>query len=43
MSELTQAREIYQQLGQTEAAEKVDNTYQSVQQVWEQVKSEVLA
>jgi tetratricopeptide (TPR) repeat protein len=43
MSELAQAREIYQQLGQTEAAEKVDNTYQSVQQVWEQVKSEVLA
>jgi tetratricopeptide (TPR) repeat protein len=43
MSELAQAREIYQQLGQTEAAEKVDNTYQSVQQVWKQVKSEVLA
>jgi tetratricopeptide (TPR) repeat protein len=43
MSELAQAREIYQQLGKTEAAEKVDNTYQSVQQVWEQVKSEVLA
>ena len=42
MSELAQAREIYQRLGQTEAAEKVDNTYQSVQQVWEQVKSEVL-
>jgi tetratricopeptide (TPR) repeat protein len=43
MSELAQAREIYQQLGKTEAAEKVDNTYQSVQQVLEQVKSEVLA
>jgi tetratricopeptide (TPR) repeat protein len=43
MSELAQSREIYQQLGQTEAAEKVDNTYQSVQQVLEQVKSEVLA
>jgi tetratricopeptide (TPR) repeat protein len=43
MSELAQAREIYQQLGRTEAAEKVDNTYQSVQQVLEQVKSEVLA
>jgi len=42
MSELAQAREIYQQLGKTEAAEKVDNTYQSVQQVLEQVKSEVL-
>ena len=42
MSELAQAREIYQQLGKTEAAEKVDNIYQSVQQVWEQVKSEVL-
>lgn len=42
MSELAQAHEIYQQLGQTEAAEKVDNTYQSVQQVLEQVKSEVL-
>jgi tetratricopeptide (TPR) repeat protein len=43
MSELAQARDIYQQLGKTEAAEKVDNTYQSVQQVLEQVKSEVLA
>ena len=43
MSELAHAREIYQQLGKTEAAEKVDNTYQSVQQVLEQVKSEVLA
>jgi len=43
MSELAQSREIYQQLGKTEAAEKVDNTYQSVQQVLEQVKSEVLA
>jgi tetratricopeptide (TPR) repeat protein len=43
MSELAQASEIYQQLGKTEAAEKVDNTYQSVQQVLEQVKSEVLA
>jgi tetratricopeptide (TPR) repeat protein len=42
MSELAQARDIYHQLGKTEAAEKVDNTYQSVQQVWEQVKSEVL-
>jgi tetratricopeptide (TPR) repeat protein len=42
MSELAQAREIYQQLGQSEATEKVDNTYQSVQQVLEQVKSEVL-
>ncbi|MEB3193401.1 MAG: hypothetical protein VKL42_23920 [Snowella sp.] len=41
MSELAQARELYQQLGQTEAAEKVDNTYQSVQQILEQVKSEV--
>jgi tetratricopeptide (TPR) repeat protein len=41
MSELAQAREIYQQLGKTEAAEKVDNIYQSVQQVLEQVKSEV--
>ena len=43
MSELAHAREIYQQLGKTEAAEKVDNTYQSVQQVLEQVKNEVLA
>jgi hypothetical protein len=43
MCELAQAREIYQQLGKTEAAEKVDNTYQSVQQVLKQVKSEVLA
>jgi hypothetical protein len=42
MSELAQAHAIYQQLGKTEAAEKVDNTYQSVQQVLEQVKSEVL-
>jgi tetratricopeptide (TPR) repeat protein len=43
MSELAQAREIYQQLGKTEAAEKVHNTYQSVQQALEQVKNEVLA
>jgi tetratricopeptide (TPR) repeat protein len=42
MSELAQASKIYQQLGKTEAAEKVDNTYQSVQQVLEQVKKEVL-
>ena len=43
MSELAQAREIYQQLGQTETAQNVDNIYQSVKQVLEQVKSEVLA
>ncbi|MFM7572212.1 MAG: tetratricopeptide repeat protein, partial [Snowella sp.] len=43
MDELAQARELYQQFGNTTAAEKVDNTYQSVQQVLEQVKSEVLA
>ena len=41
ITELAQAKELYQQLGKTEAAEKVDNIYQLVQQVLEQVKSEV--
>ena len=41
IAELAQAKELYQQLGKTEAAEKVDNIYQLVQQVLEQVKSEV--
>ncbi len=43
MSELAQTCKLYQQLGQAETAQNVDNIYQSVKQVLEQVKSEVLA